>query len=189
MKMSALSPLRDRAGFTLLEILLVVSLLAVVAGAVMASFVQGARLFERLNVSLADEENAFVLEKLSRDLKNGVRYSLVPWEVRDDSISFPSLPAAAGDPADAVPVRVEYRIDPARREIVRTETAYPYDRTAGRSEVVGRRMQSLSFAVIRESEESAPSDVTVSVEYGDPQRLKFLKKHLIIPCGYREAGS
>ena len=178
------------AGFTLIEILIVISLLSAVSLAVTASLIQGLRVFNRFNLVLDGEGKAFLMEKLTRDLKNSVPYSLVPWKITRDSLSFASVPFEAGEGRESfagMPSHIIYQWDYDRKEIVRIQNDFPFNSAVFKKEVLAGHVQSLKFDVARENEEAPPTRITVLIEDGDPLKPQLLKKEILIPCGYREA--
>ncbi len=81
----------SQTGYSLIEILLVVVLLATVSLAITASFFQGVKVYSRFNGALDEEGKAIFMARLTRDLKNSANYSLIPWSVSDNSLSFASV--------------------------------------------------------------------------------------------------
>ena len=181
--------LANRAAFTLIEILIVVSLLTMTSLAVMTSFLQGIKIFNRFNDSQDGLEKAFLIEKLTHDVKNSANDPKVPWVVSTDSLSFASVSTVSSkeeDAAGVLPARIRYYFDPEKKAVIRTEVSFPFDRASAQSEVLAESIQSLKFNILRDNEEKPPSRVTVTLEYGDAPDMRILKKDILVPIGYVE---
>ncbi len=177
---------RRDSGFTLIEILIVVTLLAVTSLVITTSLVQGVRIFKRFNGVSDAEEKMFFTERLTADLQNGCSYSQVPWKISGDSISFPSIPAAPEEgPTAGLPHRVSYSFNPDKKVIIRTESIFPYDEESTKMQVVASGILAARFEAARESEESMPRRLTASFDYGSASSPETLKKTILIPAGYR----
>ena len=178
------------AGFTLIEILLVISLLSLTSLAVMSTFLQGIKIFGRMSGMNDEFAQAFFMEQLEHDLKNSANYSLIPWTVSENALSFGSLPVLAGsdDPmAAGIPVRIDYRYDQQGKRVIRSKTSFPYNPGSEDSAVVAENAQSLRFDVLRDSEESPPSRVTISIGIGGASHSRLLKKEITIPVSYKNS--
>ena len=181
--------IQNKRGFTLIEILVVVTLLAMTAFAITTSFIQGIKIYDRFNGMQEEEEKIFFIEHLTRDLKNGTNYSRIVWSASKDYLSFPSIAAEAGEGSGitgGLPVGISYQFNPERKEIFRTESNFPYDPDHTSRRVAATGIHSLKFDLLRDSEESMPSRVTVTLEYGDAAHPKILKKLIMIPVSYRD---
>lgn len=177
--------------FTLMEVLIVLSLLTAVSLAVMTSFLQGIKVFSRFRGAEDGMEQSFLIEQLTHDLKNGADYSLLPWVLSKNTISFASVPTVdenAENASDVLPSRVIYRLDPEKNEVIRAQSFPPYDGLAVQTSVLAHGVRSMVFDVVRDNEEKIPSRVSVSIEYGDASHPHFLKKDILIPVGYAETG-
>lgn len=178
------------SGFTLVEILVVLSLLTATATAVMTSFMQGLKVFNRFNGSQDELEKTFLLEQMTHDLKNGAHYSLVPWHIAKDSLSFASVPSVSENSStgfDALPASIQYRFDPEKKEVTRTINFFPFQPSSAETQVLAEGVRSMTFGVLREDDQKAPSRVSVSLEYGDESKPRLLIKEMTVPVGYTEA--
>ena len=179
---------KNRRGFTLLETILVVSLLSVVSLAIMPSFLQGLRVFDRFATVSEDMELAVLIERLTHDLRNGIEYSPVPWSSSAASLNFPSMTAQTPADNDIVPTLIGYRYDADTKKVIRSSSLYPYN-AVSENRVLAGNVQSLQFDLIRNREDKAPSRVTVSVQYGDGTDTRFFKKSIVIPASYMEPSA
>ena len=92
---------RSDQGFTLIEMLMVVSLVSLVALAIYSNFASGVRVFKKMNDSAGDEALTLFFDKLSRDFQNAFPYADVPFEGDSEKVSFMTIiktvPALGGD--------------------------------------------------------------------------------------------
>ena len=78
--------LRHRpSGFSLIEILLVLSLLSLLSLAIMTTFTQGIKMISRFNGTRDASEPMFFMERLTHDLKNAADYS-APFTLTTDAV-------------------------------------------------------------------------------------------------------
>ncbi len=82
--------MRNRSGFTLLEILLAVTLTAIISLSVYSLFSSSVNVMIRMNQANADEDINIFCEKMGRDLENVVRYHPIPFVGKQDQFSFAS---------------------------------------------------------------------------------------------------
>lgn len=75
-------------GFTLMEMLVVVSLFSIVALVLYSNFAGGVRVFTRLNQSAGGEDLSIFLDKLNRDFQNAFAFSDLPFEGKDSQVVF-----------------------------------------------------------------------------------------------------
>jgi len=83
---------QEGAGFTLIEILLVVTMLSLVGITIYTAFSNGVRVWQRMSQSLPEEDVGIFFEKLSGDLRNSFNYSGIktsPFEKGGPSLSSP----------------------------------------------------------------------------------------------------
>lgn len=75
-------------GFTLVELLIAVSLMSIVSIGVYSMFVSGIRVSERLQDPMLGEDISIFLEKFSRDIQSLSSYKGIPFEAKPNSFSF-----------------------------------------------------------------------------------------------------
>jgi len=84
--------MRNRRGFTLIEVLLAVSIFAVIAGSLYFSLRSGLLVFQRAEVGLSDQQTIrLVLARIEKDLRNALRYEPIPFEGKGRSLAFPTV--------------------------------------------------------------------------------------------------
>ena len=83
--------MRKAPAFTLVELLVTLSLVALVAGAAAAILSGGLSVWERgQNQGLFDQQMRLSLEAMKRDLRNAGRFKPIPFEGSYDTFSFPA---------------------------------------------------------------------------------------------------
>ncbi len=81
-----------RRGFTIVELLVSLALIALVGGTVVATFAGGIRVWERLQAQGSqDQWFEVAFEQFRHDLRNMRRFQLVPIKGAYDRISFPAI--------------------------------------------------------------------------------------------------
>ena len=170
---------KRQAGFTLIEVLVVVALASVTFLAVTASLIQGIKIFDRLDRVDGEQEIAFLLERITTDLRNSASYSQVARVSSPDSISFASFSSRNKE----VPSEVSYFLDAKTNRVVRTERDFPYKDKGDvdKLEILGNQIRSLTFEFSSE-DSNVPVRITVSVEKMASPTV--FKKQLLIPTGY-----
>lgn len=88
---------RNRLAFTLIEMILVTSLLSVTGLAVYHAIANGIKIWQYSLRYSAQEDVAVLIEKLTVDLQNTFFYSLIAWEGKPDKILFSTIIRAPAD--------------------------------------------------------------------------------------------
>jgi len=119
-----------RAGFTLVEMLVVVAALGVIAGAVAACLAAGLRAWDAARAFSRSEARALVaMRLLEHDLQNAFCFRAVAFSGGIERVSFPVPAEDPGTLADGQPLRrigaAAYRFDAARGSLRRKAWAYP----------------------------------------------------------------
>ncbi len=119
-------------GFSLIEILLVVSL---IAGLGLASFMclsNGLKLWQRSLDIIADEDCLIFFDRLTQDLRNAFQTSQLQFQANENSISFPTLLLMDFDPRSVHASKqdgwqigtVSYTFDIENKAIIRKQANY-----------------------------------------------------------------
>ncbi len=77
-----------RRGFSLIELLLVLTLAPIIFFAVYSNFISGVRLWQRMQVGTPEEDQAIFRMKTQRDFQNVLRYAAIPFAGEKDGVSF-----------------------------------------------------------------------------------------------------
>jgi prepilin-type N-terminal cleavage/methylation domain-containing protein len=151
---------KTRAGFTLLELLLVLTLAPIVFFAVYANFSTGTRLWQRLQTDTPEESLVIFRLKVQRDFENALRTGMIPFEGDKEETAFgagiSAEPALGGERGIG---QVRYRYDERARGIVREVRDFHqvYRDDTGRSSVVLKGVRSFELSYLVED--------TVSKQY------------------------
>ncbi len=78
-------------GFTLIEMLIVVSMLSVISLAVYSSFNSGVKVWKRINQRIPEEDLEIFFEGFSRDLRNTFKFTGLNLLGKEDKVEFPTL--------------------------------------------------------------------------------------------------
>lgn len=111
--------------FTLIELLIAVTIFSVIAVSVYSVFSTGVRLWDRANPMIeANQSVRFFLNSLSSDLKNSVRYlpDGANFEGGSKAVSFMALVSGQGGPTShgTELARISYYYDASRKAIMRS---------------------------------------------------------------------
>jgi len=107
--------MNNRLGFTLVEVLITAVIFAIIAAALMASFVAGANIWSRAEKSdIAASDLALDLEIIARDLRQSVYMEQIGFEGDDNQVSFLSFIAQE-------PCRVTYEFNSGRKLLMRRQ--------------------------------------------------------------------
>ncbi|MFH2137754.1 MAG: type II secretion system protein [Candidatus Omnitrophota bacterium] len=107
---------RKRAGFTLIEMIVVITIFAIIGVGITASFMSGMRIWGRAqNVDFARSNVLFSLDLMARDLRHSVGGSSIDFEGSTQEITFPVI-------SDGSIVQVTYYFDELEKELRRKET-------------------------------------------------------------------
>ncbi len=202
-KKKFVSPSR-RNGFTLIEMLLVVSLLAVISLAVFQAFANGLKIWKKGYEARTEKDIFIFFEKLSQDLHNSFVYSLIPFDGKESAIAFSAIVHIPQDAhlshGENIYIdqmgKVKYYFDSLKNNICRQQAGYGRalkDRFA-KEEILISGIQSLRFLydyheggsfLSRETgRETFPSYLQVAVVYGDPGNPKKIQRSIPIPIGH-----
>ena len=123
---------RSRRSFTVVEMTLVVSLLAMIGLAVNQSVVNGIKLWDFTRQFTVEEDVFIFLDRLGSDLRNAFPFSPLTVNGTESTIAFPTMVRtrrdrmAAGNTDDYCDQigRVEYAFDKVNRTVTRRQANY-----------------------------------------------------------------
>ena len=119
--------MRRAQGFTLVEVLVASSLIALVAGTVVATLSSGVTVWQRLQDSgIQDRMTELAFHELRRDLRNVRRFAPIPFNGSYDHFSFPAL-VDVGEPEDGAAQeigRLGYYLDARYHRLCRSQQPY-----------------------------------------------------------------
>lgn len=110
------------AGFTLVELLVVVSIVALIGMSLYAMFGSSLDMMRRVSRSEVSEDVSIFLEKLDREISSQVTFKGIPFEGKETSLSFPSrINLDQRAPLNRGIGRVSYFFDESHRTFARRQ--------------------------------------------------------------------
>lgn len=110
---------KNRAGFTLIELIVAVSMMAMVAIAVTSALYCGLNVYERVAIHAGSKADLFIgLEEFERDIRNTFRIAGIGFSGHASRVSF------AGLTEDGHIGRISYYLDTEKRFFARSEMDY-----------------------------------------------------------------
>lgn len=115
-----------KKALTLIEMLLVVSMLSIVMLAIYSTFNSGLRIWERLIQRKPVESLSIFFEKISGDLRNGFSFEEIPFSGLSREVNFASLVLSpVGDREEDYAIgRITYFFNPAKGTLNRQTADY-----------------------------------------------------------------
>ena len=192
-----------RAAMTLMEILIVISLVAMLSIALYHSVSQGIRIWEKSQRLVIEEDVVLFFDKLSQDLRNSFSYSSIPFEGHQFRLSFPALVQVSVEKPGRYDKKdykeqigkVEYSFDPNKDCVIKKQAGYgqALSEEFSLSQEVLKSVQMVQFRYVyltAEGEylspdvlEVIPASVEVTVEFSDQLGKRELHKLIDIPVG------
>ncbi|OGX24720.1 MAG: hypothetical protein A2787_01955 [Omnitrophica WOR_2 bacterium RIFCSPHIGHO2_01_FULL_48_9] len=194
-------------GFTLIEILLVVSLMAMVGLSIYSAFANGLKVWDRGKNLNAQEDIMIFFDRIGAELRNSFRFSKVPFYGRSQRVVFPTmvkvLPDPKMNPEENSYIsqigKVEYEFDVVKDQLIRREASYG-QAIQGRFSEKGaalRGIRNIEFKYYFPDEhgelfstqiiDDLPAAVTIEVEYFDQGgEVQKVIKTINIPLGFSE---
>ncbi len=192
-----------RRAFTLIELLLVTSLIAALSLAVFMSLSNGLKLWQRTQKAVLAEDITIFFDRFAGDLRNSFNFSTLRMEGDELSFAFPTVVLTKADRASIRASeeyvdqlgRVQYAFDPADGSLVRRQANYSQGlrkmwgeaRTlfSGATEIHFRYLPrgSKDFSSSAGAKGELPTGVEVEVRYKEGQEERSLKRFFMIPVG------
>ncbi len=193
----------NKRGMTLMEILIVVSLMSMLSLAIYKSLTNGLRVWERSNQMVVEEDILVFFDKMARDVKNAYRHSLVLFEGGMMTFAFPSVVSILPDVQSGLPEdvfveqlgKVEYYYDTLHKTINRRQAGYgqALQRQFSPPRIMAQsvdRVRFLYYYLADQNElvsekvlDTMPNGVEVIVKFSDAKGTRELKKYISIPIG------
>ena len=121
----------SKKSFTLIEMLLVTSLMAMIGLAVYHSLVNGMKIWDASTRYTAEEDVALFFDKISQDIRSATNYSLIKFDGMENRISFATVVRTLSDPLQSPQPeyisqigRVEYEFDKSSNILFRRQANY-----------------------------------------------------------------
>ncbi len=190
--------------FTLVEVLLVSSLLAIVGIVIFRSFNNGLKLWAKAQRLNRETEVAIFLDKIAEDLRSTIVISGLDYKGTNSQVSFPAIVLTKADTKSSRASEgiidqigaVQYRFDPSQHVIFRRQANYSQ---ALRAKWIQEEMSlavgiddlsfhyevslDKGFTFKSEIKEGFPSGIMVEVRFTDDSGEHQLKRYLPILAG------
>jgi prepilin-type N-terminal cleavage/methylation domain-containing protein len=188
-------PVPSLAGFTLIEMLLVIAVVSVISLAIYATLNNGLKLWQKANRQLPEEDLNIFLDKFTVDLRNSFKFTGIDFSGAPFRMEFPTLVSSQALRSRSVG-RVGYGYEPGSGVLIRAQQDFSQAYTAeSRPLPVLSNIKSLKFQYyvydkekkeylwLEEwAKEGLPAAVRIELEMGyDSQDNKFIKT-VSIPC-------
>jgi prepilin-type N-terminal cleavage/methylation domain-containing protein len=191
-----------RNGFTFVEMLLAVSLVGLISLALYQSLSNGLRIWKHAQKFVVEEDIGIFLEKISHDLRNTFKYSLISFDGREKRIAFPTIVRTLQDKKRASGRtnyidqigKVEYSFDKAHKTISRRQANYgqAMEEEYGAERLLAKPVHSLRFLYYyiedgeykekRQATELMPVAVRVEIEFfEDTGKKRTVERVVPIP--------
>ncbi|OGX54722.1 MAG: hypothetical protein A2306_11275 [Omnitrophica WOR_2 bacterium RIFOXYB2_FULL_38_16] len=195
--------LENKSAMTLIEILIVTSLIAVISVAIYSCLSSGIRVWQESNRLVVEEDIAMFFDKISKDLRNVYSYSRIKPQGDVFRFSFPAIVYTKADKGSGHPEgsyvdqlgKVEYYFDPISDSIYRRQANYSQavsEQYSRESKIVGsvERLKFTYFVLTPEGEitkneilDYIPSAIEVLVVFKDSRGERSMRKFIDIPIG------
>ncbi len=189
------------SGMTLIEVLIVVTIVSVVGLSVYQSLSSGLRVWERHQKMVQEEDIIIFFHKFERDVRNIAPFSLIPMTGHQKRIAMPTTVFTAADIkrgwgeniyVDQLGL-VEYYFDPIERSVYRRQVNYAQavKNLFGRTQKVLSDVEEFRIRYYFLTEEGVtysssidniiPVGIEVKVAYSDEHGQKEMEKIINIP--------
>jgi hypothetical protein len=182
--------MRQKKAFTLMEILLVTSLIAITGVAVFGAFQNGLRLWAK-GMKLSHEGDVAIwLDKAGEDFRSAFSFSNIAFKGTGLKVSFPCF-VTTQDVSGQIGA-VEYRFEPAEKKVYRRQAAYgqaikgqwgPDQEMATGVEEFELRYYYSGEARSHESAGSLPAGVGIRIRLAGSASDQELRRYFSIPTG------
>ncbi len=192
-----------RQGMTLVEVLIVASLISVISLAVYNSLASGLKIWERNRHLIVEEDILIFFEKFSQDVRNSFIFSKILYEGTEIRFACPVLVDVFPDPKSGLPLdeyvtqvgKVEYYFDYNEHKIYKRKANYSQalKGTYGLPQSLVSSVDDLRFRYIyiaKDGEQSLaeianviPSSIEVEVKFSDRFGSRVMKRIIDLPVG------
>ncbi|MCA9403263.1 MAG: hypothetical protein KC897_05730 [Candidatus Omnitrophica bacterium] len=194
---------RHKSGLTFVELLLAVTLTAMVGFTVYQSLAMGIKVWQRSQRLSLEEDVVLFMDRLSQDLYNSFLFSQIKFEGNEFRVAFPTIVSVPADRAlnldedvyvDQVG-KVEYYFDLGEDAVYRREANYSQAvrERYGDPQLMVKGVENLRFRFyfLTENDELSsaeildviPTGVEVTVDFEDAGGRRSMRKFIDIPVG------
>ena len=192
---------RGHGGMTLMEILLVVSLIGIVSLAIYHALSNGIKVYQRHQRLVVEEDVVIFFEKLKQDVRQSFRYAKIPFKGDSYTFSFPTFVTTRADARSGLNPdryidqlgRVEYSYDLNDDTIYRRQANYSQalSNQYGEKQALVTSVRDLKFRYFYFTDkteeyspevlETVPYGVEVEITFSDARGTRSLKKFIHLP--------
>lgn len=192
---------QGKKGMTLIEILIVTSLLSLVSLAIYNSLANGIKVWERSRQVVVEEDVVIFFDKVAQDLRNTFFHSKINFKGTEFKFSFPTIVYTPADRRSGASEgeyieqmgRVEYYYDFNEDTLYRHQANYSQalNERFGRPRALVTSVDRIKFRYYYRTDtdeiytpeilDVLPSGVEIEVEFSDNQGQKIMKKFIDIP--------
>ena len=189
-------------GFTLVEVILTVSILALVSTAIYHTLANGIKLWERSRQAIHEEDISITFDKMQTDLHNAFFYSLIKLEGKKDRLKFSTQVLTKADSKSSFEDeyidqigQVEYYFNAAKGQVLRRQRNYSQalKDKGGNEQILLNSIKSLRFRYhykennedveVSEISKQLPCEVDIFIDFNDQLGIKQLTKTIEFPLG------
>jgi hypothetical protein len=194
----------SKKSFTLIEMLMVTSLLAVTGLAIYHSLVNGIKVWQISNRHTQEEDIAIFFDKVSQDLHNAFPFSLIKFDGKENKFSFATNVRTLKDRWDPNPEyinqigRVEYQFNKPNGTLSRRQANYgqAVNDKFDPSRPVVRLVKDVKFAYYvvdgdkivakKRTSDQWPVGILIEITFADQgEQDNIMSKFITIPSGNR----
>jgi len=196
---------RFSRAFTLVEILLVVSLFAMTSIAIFQTFSSGVRIWDYASKFFPEEDVMLSLEQMTHDLHNSFYYSLFEFKGELATAEFTTIVTTPSDPrsGSVSPYlqqigRVQYSFDKNKKQILRKQADYGQatDKKWQEPKVFANGVTQLKFTYLFRSKNRLverpvtkgvmPAMVRVEIDYQAEKDIRHMMRVIDLPSSLAE---
>lgn len=185
---------RYKQGFSLVELLVVIMIMATIGSVVIACFMGGMRAYERVYDFGRSEADVYIaFEMLERDLNNAVNLPGEPFKGESSLMQFPAM-AAVTDTEGLDVKLVRYWVDPQEGLMRSVGSVGDDSSTAQKDELISGKVNMQleyngesdqetdgSSADVWQSVTNPPQQVRISLQVGDEKDAPLYERVIFLP--------
>jgi prepilin-type N-terminal cleavage/methylation domain-containing protein len=127
-----------QSAFTLVEVLVSISIFAIIAAAIIAVFTKGVEVWENTRISTNFREEALLfLEGLEKELKNNINLRDSEFKTEKQSLYFTTLKEAV--------YNIRYEFNENNKTLIRYKSRYPKPASSAKPVLILKNVKTLNF--------------------------------------------
>lgn len=193
----------SKQGMTLMEVLIVISLISMISVAIYGALSNGINVWEKSNQLVVEEDVAIFFDKIAVDLHNAFLYSKIQFEGNEFRFSFPTVVYTQADSMSGISQdkyvyqigEVEYYFNLLDKNIYRRQANYSQalSEQFGPPQLLVNSVERLNFRYFYITDEGElltdsvfevlPAGIEIEVEFMDSEQNKIMRKIIDVPVG------